>query len=151
FPMCDACRREYENPGDRRFHAEPTACADCGPHLWLTDAAGAVVWGDAIDIAAAALRHGAIVAVKGLGGFQLACDATDPVAVGLLRTRKRGPAKPLAVMVDDLAGARARSCTERGDAAASWLNATPGPFVLVRPADPSARATAFLCGLDEVG
>jgi hydrogenase maturation protein HypF len=149
FPMCDACRREYENPGDRRFHAEPTACADCGPHLWLTDAAGEVVWGDAIDIAAAALRHGAIVAVKGLGGFQLACDATDPVAVGLLRTRKRRPAKPLAVMVADLAGARA--VAEVDDAAATLLNGTAGPIVLVRLTEPSALATAVLCGLDEVG
>lgn len=107
FTMCDDCRREYEDPGDRRFHAEPVACPQCGPRLWLADSDGAVIWGDAIDMAAAALRDGAIVAIKGLGGFQLACDATNETIVALLRERKRRPAKPLAVMVADLAAARA--------------------------------------------
>ncbi|MCW2959091.1 MAG: (NiFe) hydrogenase maturation protein HypF, partial [Solirubrobacterales bacterium] len=80
FPMCAACRREYDDPRDRRFHAQPNACPDCGPRAQLVDAAGAVLTGgrpgtDAVDAAAALLRDGALVAVKGLGGYHLACRA----------------------------------------------------------------------------
>jgi hydrogenase maturation protein HypF len=149
FPMCEACRREYEDPNDRRFHAEPVACPECGPRLWLTEADGTVIWGDPIDIAAAALREGAIVAVKGLGGFQLACDATDPAAVDLLRERKRRPAKPLAVMVADLAGARA--IAEVDDAAATALGGAAGPIVLLPLAEGPPLAAGVVAGLDEVG
>ena len=110
FPMCPACRREYLDPLDRRFHAEPTACPVCGPRTELLSRAqdGALVvraFGAPEDPAApvreaaALLRGGAIVAVEGLGGFHLACDATDGDAVGRLKSRKRRPHKPLAVMV----------------------------------------------------
>src|SRR5262249_29378969 len=71
FQMCAACRAEYENPLDRRFHAQPIACAECGPHLALHDARGRSIQGDALSEAAAALREGKIVAIKGLGGFHL--------------------------------------------------------------------------------
>lgn len=97
FAMCPACRAEYEDPGDRRFHAQPIACPACGPRLWYEEGEGEVV-GDAIRLAAARLMAGEIVAIKGLGGFHLACDATDAGAVALLRARKRRPAKPLALM-----------------------------------------------------
>ncbi len=97
FQMCAACRAEYENPADRRFHAQPVACPDCGPRLWY-EAEGAVVEGDAIALAARALRAGRIVAIKGLGGFHLACDAMNAGAITLLRARKRRPAKPFALM-----------------------------------------------------
>ncbi|MDQ6773445.1 MAG: carbamoyltransferase HypF [Candidatus Dormibacteraeota bacterium] len=90
FEMCAACRREYEDPLDRRFHAQPNACWDCGPRL-------SVALGEAV----AALRSGLVVAVKGLGGYQLACNARDEAAVARLRERKRRPRKPLAVMVAD--------------------------------------------------
>jgi hydrogenase maturation protein HypF len=87
FPLCPACRREYENPADRRFHAEAMACPDCGPRLSLD-----------LDEALAVLRSGGILAVKGLGGWHLACDAGDEGAVRRLRVRKARDAKPLAVM-----------------------------------------------------
>ncbi len=103
FPMCDQCRREYEDPGDRRFHAEPVACAACGPRVSLLGVADA---DDPIEIVAALIRASGIIALKGLGGFHLACDATDEAAVARLRDRKRRPDKPFAVMVSDVAAAR---------------------------------------------
>ena len=87
FPLCEDCRGEYENPSDRRFHAEPIACPVCGPRLSVP-----------LEEAVAALREGAIVAVKGLGGYHLACDATSEPAVARLRERKGREEKPLAVM-----------------------------------------------------
>ncbi len=99
FPLCDACRREYENPRDRRFHAQPLACPDCGPSLEFTSAE--LRSGDTEEAIAAtvnAIRDGAIVAVKGVGGYHLVCDAGNDRAVRRLRQRKRRPHKPLAVM-----------------------------------------------------
>ncbi len=87
FPLCAACRAEYEDPGDRRFHAEPVACSECGPRVTLP-----------LDEASRILRGGGILAVKGLGGYHLACDATSEEAVARLRTRKHREEKPLAVM-----------------------------------------------------
>lgn len=116
FPICASCRAEYEDPADRRFHAQPIACPACGPRVWVVDASGAVAGGDCrpdrapaadpILAVAAALREGAIVAVKGLGGFHLACLARDPAAVRALRERKRRPTKPFALMAPDLPGVR---------------------------------------------
>ena len=97
FGMCAACRAEYDDPGDRRFHAQPVACPDCGPRLWL-EADGAALPGDPIAQAAKRLADGEILAVKGLGGFHLACDAGSAAAIGRLRARKRRPGKPLALM-----------------------------------------------------
>lgn len=97
FPMCSACRAEYENPADRRFHAQPVACPVCGPRLWY-ETEGKEQTGEPIAHAVACLRNGGIVAVKGLGGFHLACDAANPAALDLLRTRKRRPSKPFALM-----------------------------------------------------
>ena len=103
FAMCDACHSEYEAPDDRRFHAEPIACATCGPRLTLVGSDGVPVPAvNPLAAAAQALGAGAIVAVKGLGGFHLACDATSSGAVAQLRRRKRRDAKPFAVMVADL-------------------------------------------------
>jgi hydrogenase maturation protein HypF len=97
FPICPACRAEYEDPADRRFHAQPIACSLCGPRLWY-ELAGAEVPVDPIALAAALLRQGGVLAVKGLGGFHLACDARNAVAVTRLRQRKHRPAKPFALM-----------------------------------------------------
>ncbi|SFJ08850.1 carbamoyltransferase HypF [Celeribacter neptunius] len=94
FEMCPACRAEYEDPEDRRFHAQPIACPECGPKLWLEPATE----GDPISETAKRLRAGEIVAIKGLGGFHLACDALNAEAVALLRRRKHRPAKPFALM-----------------------------------------------------
>ncbi len=109
FPLCAACEAEYRDPADRRFHAEPVACPACGPRLawWPTGAPAPIAASEAALAAAVReLRHGAVVAVKGLGGYHLACDATDVEAVGRLRDRKRRWAKPFAIMVRDLAAAR---------------------------------------------
>lgn len=97
FPLCPDCRAEYEDPGDRRFHAQPVACPVCGPRLWF-EVGNQEVPGDPIALAAARLHEGAVIAVKGLGGFHLACDAVNPTALALLRDRKRRPTKPFAVM-----------------------------------------------------
>ena len=109
FSMCDECRGEYDSPRDRRFHAETIACPACGPRLSLTTASGATVGeGESpIGMAVSLLRAGAIVAVKGLGGFHLACDATRPEAVTRLRAGKHRDEKPLAVMfasLDEVSG-----------------------------------------------
>ncbi|MDQ4089679.1 MAG: carbamoyltransferase HypF, partial [Actinomycetota bacterium] len=102
FVMCADCRREYEDPADRRFHAEPTCCPVCGPQLTMLAPDGGVLAkaGEALDTAVDLLRQGRILAVKGLGGYHLACDATDDAAVAELRRRKARDDKPFALMVD---------------------------------------------------
>jgi hydrogenase maturation protein HypF len=95
FPLCDACAAEYHDPADRRFHAEPITCPSCGPRLSLVVLAdGVEVPGDPIQAAALLIRQGEIVAIKGLGGYQLACDATSAAAVGRMRRLKRRDEKP---------------------------------------------------------
>lgn len=103
FAMCATCRAEYENPADRRFHAQPIACPDCGPRLAFHDRQGNVVDGDPLTLAAATIRTGGILALKGLGGFHLACDAGNEDAVAALRRRKHRLDKPFALMALDAA------------------------------------------------
>jgi len=109
FPLCPRCSDEYADPGDRRFHAEAIVCPECGPGLRLMDGSGSVMSGSVPAIARARelLREGRIVAIKGLGGFHLACDATRDSAVERLRRLKGRPDRPMAVMCRDLATARA--------------------------------------------
>ena len=103
FTMCPDCQREYDDPFDRRFHAQPNACPRCGPTLTLTDQDGNIVPSDdPIKTACELLSNGSILAIKGLGGFLLACDATDAEAIRGLRARKRRPSKPLAVMLSTI-------------------------------------------------
>ena len=107
FPMCERCAAEYNDPSNRRYHAQPISCHDCGPELSFIGPDGHRDGGhEAIDRAAELLRKNGIVAIKGLGGFHLAVDATDPSAVDRLRTRKHRPDKPLAVMVRDIEAVR---------------------------------------------
>ena len=129
FAMCAACRAEYLDPGDRRFHAEPTACPDCGPQLVIMDGDGGRLAMTPIEGAATALRAGAILAVKGLGGYHLACDATNARTVAELRRRKGREAKPLALMVRDLAEA-GRLCVV-SIAERELLSSTARPIVLL--------------------
>jgi hydrogenase maturation protein HypF len=130
FRMCPACQREYDDPADRRFHAQPNACPACGPKLTALSAGGEPLdWSDPIRGAARAMQDGMIVAIKGLGGFHLACDATSSAAVQRLRDRKRREAKPLAVMVRALA--EAEELAEVGDAARRLLTSPERPIVLV--------------------
>jgi len=103
FQMCPQCQAEYENPLDRRFHAQPNACPKCGPKVELVDNQGKRVAGsDALASASQLLKRGKIVAVKGLGGFLLACDASNEAAVKTLRERKGRPSKPFAIMVNNV-------------------------------------------------
>ncbi len=107
WPMCGACAREYHDPGDRRFHAQPVACPACGPSYFLREDGSEVArGGEALGEAARRLANGAILAVKGLGGYHLACDARNAGAVAALRERKFRQEKPFAVMARDLATAR---------------------------------------------
>jgi hydrogenase maturation protein HypF len=131
FPMCPACHAEYEDPLDRRFHAQPNACWECGPQVELWDRRGHEVAGrDPIAEAAKAIAAGLIVAVKGLGGFHLAADATSKAAVALLRQRKRRVEKPFAVMVPSL-GFAASLC-EMDGSARKLLQSVQRPIVLLR-------------------
>src|SRR5262249_13633363 len=107
FALCPACRREYDDPTDRRFHAQPTACPTCGPRLQLLAADGRRIERDPLACFVAALRTGKVGALKGLGGYHLVCDARDGAAVAELRRRKHRDEKPFAVMVRDLAAAEA--------------------------------------------
>lgn len=135
FAMCDACRREYDDPGDRRFHAQPNACEDCGPRMELvrsgrgsngTEVGARAVLEGVADI----LQSGGIVAWKGLGGYQLACDARQQAAVAELRRRKRRGEKPFAVMVGDVAAAET-ICRVSGAERVSLLS-YQRPIVLMR-------------------
>lgn len=136
FRMCSACRHEYDDPADRRFHAQPNACPICGPHLTLVDAAGSVVAerDESLRHTVRSLQFGRIVAVKGLGGFHLMCDATNGAAVRELRRRKHREEKPLAVMFPDLASLRDFATVSAE--AADLLLSPMAPIVLVpRKAD----------------
>ena len=136
FPMCQACSVEYHDPADRRYHAQTIACNDCGPRL-----------GD-LQAAAEAVLAGKVLAIKGIGGFHLACRADDAAVVNSLRQRKNRPAKPFAVMVDDLDAARA--IAEIDDAAAAALTSPAAPIVLlVRHGDLVSDAVAP--GLADLG
>ena len=130
FPMCADCEREYLDPADRRFHAEPVACPACGPTLAFVDAAGRRRRADPVEQAVRLIAAGEVVALKGLGGFHLACDATNERAVRALRERKHRPAKPFAVMVADLERARERFKLS-GDEE-NVLASSRAPIVLVR-------------------
>jgi hydrogenase maturation protein HypF len=123
FAMCARCRAEYENPGDRRFHAEPIACPDCGPELRLDSAAG----GEALAAALELIRGGAIVAVKGLGGYHLACDASSEEAVARLRHRKRREEKPFAVMT-----AAPKRLADLSAEELELIRSRPRPIVIAR-------------------
>jgi len=145
FAMCPACRAEYENLADRRFHAQPIACPDCGPRLWL-ERDGIELPGDPIAEAARLLSSGAILAIKGLGGFHLACDARNAEAVGLLRTRKRRPAKPFALMARD--GDLETFCTPT-EADLSLMRDPAAPIVLI--AGTGTLPEAVAPGMDRLG
>jgi hydrogenase maturation protein HypF len=130
FPLCPECRREYDDPGDRRFHAQPNACPVCGPKLELLLGGGSpVATADPLAAAAQALREGRVVAVKGLGGFHLACDATSSAAIRRLRERKAREEKPFAVMLADLA--TAHRLAKIGPEEARLLTAAERPIVLL--------------------
>ena len=165
FPMCADCAREYADPANRRFHAETIACWQCGPSLaFFETAAVAAINGGvaserqpplraegpaAIQAAATALARGDIVAVKGLGGYHLACDATSVAAVHRLRVRKHREAKPLAIMVRDLDAARVRC--DVSDAEAALLSGVERPIVLLNKRRATVALEAIAPGTRRLG
>jgi hydrogenase maturation protein HypF len=159
FAMCADCRAEYENPADRRFHAQPIACHACGPKVELLRLDGkpfaldAYTFLDACDAAGTLLAKGHVVAIKGLGGYQLACDATDAVAVERLRAAKRRERKPFALMAADVAALAAYVHVD--DAERALLESAAAPIVLLElrrgakppiaePVAPGVRTLGFM-------
>jgi hydrogenase maturation protein HypF len=150
FDLCPECRREYDDQADRRFHAQPNACPVCGPKLELRDANGLrLEVDDEIAATCDALRRGEIVAIKGVGGFHLAVDASNEEAVRRLRTRKGREEKPFAVMVRDLAAARA--LCEIGPEEETALTSPEAPIVLLCKHPYLALAPSIAPGNDRLG
>ncbi|MDH3434351.1 MAG: carbamoyltransferase HypF, partial [Gammaproteobacteria bacterium] len=156
FPLCRDCNKEYLDPGDRRFHAEPVACPTCGPQLSFHDKLGSerIVGAAALDSALSNLRSGEIIAVKGIGGYHLMCDARESAAIDTLRQRKRRPTQPLAVMFpltgeDGLDGVR--RCADLTVEEAELLRNPARPIVLVAKKDGGDLADNVAAGLSEIG
>ncbi len=162
FTMCADCRREYESPTDRRFHAEPNACPDCGPTVWFVPGgvsradvaaeqppAGAIRGEDAIAQFHAAIAAGDVVAVKGIGGFHLACDATSADAVARLRRRKGRIDKPFALLARDLDLVESLAHVDRSEA--ELLHSAAGPIVLLRRRRGSPVCREVAPGNDYIG
>ncbi len=150
FVMCDECRAEYEDPTHRRFHAQPIACSECGPHVWLESRQDHEHIGcDAIDKTRSIIANGGIVAIKGLGGFHLACDARSDEAVARLRSRKGRVDKPFAVMVADLAAAR--SIVVLGDPDERELVSAQRPIVILPRLAGSGVSDGVAPGNDQIG
>ena len=164
FCMCPDCEEEYANPADRRFHAQPDACFDCGPSLFLTEATEGeqgkgdwpITWGygrkasdELITRTVQLLQEGAIVAVKGLGGFHLVCDAQNEQAVATLRERKRREGKPFAVMMNNLETVR-RFCLV-SEEEARVLQGVQHPIVLLKKRPDAQFVPGLADGLYELG
>ena len=156
FPLCEACYSEYTNPADRRYHAEPVACEACGPKLSYSEAGKSPVTGNEVAMRATldALAAGKVVAIKGIGGYHLVCDARSDSAVGQLRKTKPRPHKPLAVMfpappADNLAVVRQYLLAD--DVEARLLESPARPIVLVAKNHGNGLSAAIAPGLNEVG
>jgi hydrogenase maturation protein HypF len=150
FAMCERCAAEYRDPADRRFHAQPIACPDCGPSLWFAAHNERVTGSDAaLGATQRALAAGAVVAIKGVGGYHLACRVDDEAAVIALRTRKARGAKPFAVLVRDLGVARRYAHID--DSEAAVLSSAARPIVLLRRRRDAPLAEAVAPGSPLVG
>lgn len=150
FEMCPECASEYKDPLDRRFHAQPVACPVCGPHIWLeVDGESVAEREEALQAARRLLREGKILAVKGLGGFHLACDATNPDAVATLRRRKLRVDKPFALMMPDLATVEAHCLFD--DAERELLQSHQRPILILFRRSESNVAQEVAPGQDTLG
>lgn len=150
FEMCPECASEYEDPLDRRFHAQPVACPVCGPHIWLeVDGESVAQQEEALQTARRLLKEGKVLAVKGLGGFHLVCDATNPDAVSTLRRRKLRVDKPFALMMPDLATVEAH-CT-LDDAERELLQSHQRPIVILLRRSESKVTPKVAPGQDTLG
>lgn len=146
FDMCADCQREYEAPSNRRFHAQPNACPACGPKIWLENMQGKIACTDPLTETAQRLMNGQIIAIKGIGGFHLACNATDIDAVQRLRSRKDRKAKPFAIMAKD--ADQIRAYCHLSDEEADLLTSPAAPIVLLEMCRPLAGIAP---GLDRIG
>ena len=155
FALCPACEQEYHDPASRRYHAEPLACPDCGPVLTFQTDQGKVTNNQqAMDDCLAAIRKGALVAIKGIGGFHLCCAATNPDAIARLRERKARPDKPLAVMFPETGDdglATVREYVQLDDAQALFLKSPIRPVVLLTKQVAFTLPDSIAPGLDQVG
>ena len=156
FPLCEACNLEYTNPFDRRYHAEPVACAVCGPQLTYSETGNAPIAGNEAALLAAieALASGKILAIKGIGGYHLVCDARNDTAIGQLRISKPRPHKPLAVMFPAPVGdnlVKLRHYLIPNDVESQLLESTARPIVLVQKKLASDLSPAIAPKLNEVG
>ncbi|WP_169778362.1 carbamoyltransferase HypF [Campylobacter curvus] len=151
FKMCGFCEGEYKDPSNRRYHAQPVSCPNCGPTLMLKDKTGKILskGDEAAKQAARLINEGKILAVKGLGGFHLVCDAHDENAVNLLRKRKNRPSKPFAIMSKNLQSAQ--NLAQISDAQAKLLNSNLKPIVLLQSAKNSPLAPSIAPNLNKVG
>lgn len=151
FRQCPRCQNEYETLGNRRFHSQTNCCPHCGPQVWCVDSERRVIArrDEAVQIVGTAIRNGKIAAVRGLGGYQLFCDATDEDAVGRLRERKRRRSKPLAVMVESLQVAL--QLADLSDDEQRALTSAENPIVLVKTRSDSRLASGIHPGFADVG
>lgn len=149
FAMCGACQAEYDDPEDRRFHAQPNACAACGPRAQLRHGERRAEGPEAMAGAAALLRSGSILAIKGIGGYHLACLAADADAVQRLRSRKQREDRPFALMAGDVAAAR--DLVVLGDADVALLSSPARPIVLAERLTEGDVAPAVAPGARELG
>ncbi len=150
FPMCSACTEEYHDPGNRRFHAQPNACPDCGPDISLHNREGALIGCDSpLAMTASCLQKGQVLAIRGMGGFHLAVNGCSSQAVALLRARKGRPDKPLAVMVTGLEVAKKYCHLSPG--AEKLLTSPQHPIVLLPRKKKTALADNLAPGIDEIG
>lgn len=155
FPMCAPCEREYTDPADRRYHAQPISCFDCGPRLSWRDASGITTATTREEVLAlfarahALLDDGGLLAVKGIGGFHLVCDATNDAACDKLRQRKRRPDKPLAVMAPDVNAAA--ELVQLTEAEQRLLDSPEAPIVIAPRQPGSALSELIAPGLDSFG
>ena len=158
FPLCESCSKEYTTPGDRRFHAQSTACPSCGPKIWCVDGRqtesgkqieGIIEGNAALEHVLSALQAGCIVAVRGLGGYQLFVDATNAAAVCRLRKRKHRPAKPLAILVESLN--KAEQLASMNSVERTTLADRSNPIVLLNAIKDNTLAKGIHPGLSSVG
>ncbi|WP_310439055.1 carbamoyltransferase HypF [Sulfuricurvum sp.] len=149
FTMCQQCEAEYNDPMSRRYHAEPISCPQCGPQLKFLDNKGNEIAGDPVDLAVQMLKSGEIIALKGLGGFHLMCDATSKSAVSQLRERKRRKAKPLAVMFRSLEQLEAYA--EINETERALISGVIKPIVIVRAKGGTNLSSLIAPGIDRLG
>lgn len=150
FPMCEACNDDYEDPGNRRFHAQPNACSACGPEISWHESSGKLIEKEhTLELAARALQNNKVISIRGLGGFHLSCNALSKEAVSKLRQRKTRPDKPLAIMVADIE--IARNYCHISELEEKLLNSIEQPIVLLKKKENSQLAENLAPNISELG